>query len=298
MKRKVIIGVVIGVLVIVVAGIAYAAYAVIQKGEEQARQAEVMAISREIDEDLDTIWGRLAGRDAAWQAQVDSGMDDLDSVINASRTDLGSITDEVKSLREKAETIPSQKVSDAYVAVCDELEEALTSSLASLDKAAPIGQAYVLIETAADDANDGLEAANNAIDFCNRKKYSDAKASAKTAQTHYEAMRKKFVDASALHTTTYDAALLDYANACVEYAKMVHQLGVLGTQGSINGYNSQIDKMDKQFQKCSDLADNVADAAGAMGGDIAITHGNLVMDATAAKSLWNKAKKIVAAGEY
>ena len=51
-NKKVLVGVLIGVLVLAAAGVGYGAYSVAKKGNEQDRRAEVIAQSRVVDDKL------------------------------------------------------------------------------------------------------------------------------------------------------------------------------------------------------------------------------------------------------
>jgi hypothetical protein len=298
-KRKALIGALVAVLVIVVAGIAYGAYTVASQAKAQAQQADVMAASRAIDEDLAALWERFAGRDKAWDlSTANGGIGSLDNIVAMSQSDLELMKTSVAEIRTAAEAIPSESVSSAYVAVCDELDTALADAGMALTETQPICDAFALLSDSIEDGDKGYDAVNDSVNACNKEKYKDGKTYAKTAQTHFEAMRAKFTEASGLYSTGHDAQLKAYADACVEFAKMQHQLAVLGTQGSVSGYNAQIDKTEKQLDKCRELEGNVVSAMTVTADGAKDAYGSFEVRAATAKKLWSDAQELVTAGEY
>lgn len=297
-NKKVLVGVLVGVLVLAAAGVGYGAYSVAKKGNEQDRRAEVVAKTRVLDDKLDTVWERLAARDAAWAAAASGSGVSMTNVLELTTTDIEGIRELITEVKSEAKDVPSDDASSAYIAVCDELTSALDECADGAEKAAPICEAYDLIIAARDDDKAAFDYVNASITECNKKKYSEGKTQAQSGVKSYKALKTKLVNAN----KAYEAQTLQdgykYADAGITYAQMQYDLAVLGSKGSINGYNSQIGKIEKQLAKLNGLAGEMDDAEFYVWDAAEAAYGGYVSRAGTAKAKWEKVKKLVTEGTF
>ncbi|MGB4592889.1 MAG: hypothetical protein WBI63_03830 [Coriobacteriia bacterium] len=298
MNKKVLVGVLIGVLVLAAAGVGYGAYSVAKKGNEQDRRAEVIAQSRVVDDKLEAVWDRLSARDSAWRAAADGSGTSMTNVLELTTTDIAGIKELIGEAKTSAMDIPSDEISSAYVAVCDELATALDECAAGAEKAAPICEAYDLIIAARDDDKTGFGYVNQAIDACNDKKWSEGKSKAQAGVKSYKALKTKLVNANKAYEAQTIQDGFAFADAGIKYAEMQYDLAVLGSKGSINGYNTQIGKIEKQNDKLNDLAVELDDAEYYVFDAAETAYGGYVERAGTAEAKWRKVKKLVTEGTF
>ncbi len=298
MNKKVLVGVLIAVLVLGAAGVGFAAWKVAQKGNEQDRRAEVVSKSRAIDERLDAVWERIKKRDEAWGAASQSDSTGIGTMLQLTRTDIDGMKKLIGEIRADAKAIPSDKVSAEYVSVCDKLNQSLSDATAGVEKAGPICDAYTLVADTYDDETRGMSAINLSIDACNHKKYSTGKTEAKNAEKEFKSIKDRLVKAYKLYDSQEVKAAYAYADAAISYASMQYQLAVLGSQGSINGYNSQIKKLETQNEKMRSMLPLLDDANSALWLDAQDAYGSLDDRTTAAETTWTKVKDMIAEGAF
>lgn len=298
MNKKVLIGVLVGVLVLAASGVGYAAYRVAQKGDEQDRRAAVVAQSRAVDEKLEEIWTRLASRDKAWEAASEGSGTTIDTMLGLTTDDIDGIRKLVADARKDAAEIPSAELSKSYVAVCDELLTCLDECSKGVEDTKPVSEAYDILITCRDDEDVAIDAIDAAIDACNHEKWSTAKTKAQAVQTSYKSIKTKLAKAAKLYDSSTIAGVNEYADCGVKLGTMQYDLAVLGSKGSVNGYNAQIDKMNDQRDKLVELSLLLNTAETTLWSAVNGTYGHFETRATPAKTIWDKAKKSVAAGTY
>jgi hypothetical protein len=297
-NKKVLVGALVGVLVLAASGVGYAAYRVAQKGNEQDRRAAVVTQSRAVDEKLEEIWTRLASRDKAWEAASGGSGTSIDTMLGLTTDDIDGIRKLVADTRKEAAEIPSADLSKSYVAVCDELFTCLDECSKGVEDTKPVSEAYDILITCRDDEDVAIDAISDAIDACNHEKWSTAKTKAQAVQTSYKSIKSKLTKAGKLYDSSTIAGVNEYADCGVKLGTMQYDLAVLGTKGSVNGYNAQIDKMNDQRDKLVELSLLLNTAETTLWSAVNGTYGHFESRATPAKTIWDKAKKSVAAGTY
>jgi len=298
MKRNVIIGLVIGVLVIAAAGVGYSAWQVKQRGDEQDRKAEVVATTRAVDDKLAEVWDRIDERDQAWKRLVsDPGVSSLNTMINTSESDIERLREGVAEARELIEEIPSEEVQDAYTAVCDELEDSFDTMVEEAADAKPLCDAYDVILGAVENDVAGWNALQDSIQACNADNHSEGKALAQAAQEQYQAYRDKYAQAASLSGVQAVADAVPYAEACLQLSVMQQELARLGSKGGVNSYNAQIDKLNEMQAHATSLSGLPELAGEALWSEAEASYGRFSLRAKKAEGLWEDARDLVSAGE-
>lgn len=298
MKRSWVIGIVIGVLVIAAAGVGYAAFRVNERGNEQDRAAEVVAKANLVDDELAKVWAKLDECDREWDLAVQgSDTTDLSTTLSNTRADVESLRDDVADIRGMVEDIPSPQVRDAYIDVCDQLEQALKKSTEQADAADPYCQASAILIAAVDNESTGWDELNAAINACNAEDWTGGKEHANAALAQFQAMRDAYTQAFALSGCPEVEAAYPYADAYLELARMQHEQAVIGAKGGVNSYNAQIDKTDAQSDAIDGMEGLSVDAHVAVWLAADEVYGHFKTVAIDARYAWNDVKEMVAAGD-
>lgn len=299
MKRSVVIGLVVGVIVVAAGGVGYAAYKVNLQGNEQDRKAEVIAAANVVDDQIDTVFSELEAADKRWDLGVEEGdTADMIDVFNATRDKLNRLKGEVEETRELIKDIPSESVQASYLEVCDKLDESLDESLGRAEEAGPYLDAWSILVSAEESGDAGWEALNESILACNRDDWTAGKDLAKSAETNFQTMRDGYGQAAALvPDCTEVTAACPYADGYIELARQQHELAVLGSKGSINSYNKQIEKLNDLKKQVQELGDLAATAHVALWDETDSVYGRFELGASPARNAWSAVKKDVAAGK-
>lgn len=298
MNKKVLIGVLIGVLVVGIAGVGYAAFRVSEQGNEQERRAQVIAQSRAVDAKLEEIFERLADCDTSWSTSSDDPDIDTTVMLADANDDIRAIRKLLTEVETEIGSIPSDSVQAQYEATCIELDEVLSQGTDDAGKAVAACEAYKLVNAAFNDDKAGAAALNDAITLCNKEKYSEAKKKAAAAEKSFRALKTKLVNANKAYECNQISLAFKYADETIKIAKMQHELAVLGSKGSVNGYNSQISKLEKQRSVVADAAIDFDVASTTMESLVDGLYGNYVTQAKEAKNYWDEAKELVAGGTF
>lgn len=298
MNKKVLVGALVGVLVLAASGVGFAAYRVAQKGNEQDRRAAVVAQSRAVDEKLEAIWTRLASRDKAWDTAAEGSGTSIETMLDLTVEDVDGVRTLVSAVRKDAAAIPSKSVSAAYVSVCDELVKGLDEGEKGAEDTKPVSAAFDLLVQCYEDDDAAASAYDAAIDACNHKKWSVGKTKAEKVQASFKAMKSKLTQAAKLYDSSTIVGAYEYADAGVKLGQLQYELAVLGSKGSINSYNAQIGKMEKQLDKAGELQFTLDTAESTLWSSVKGTYGHFENRATPAKTIWDKVKQSVAAGTF
>jgi hypothetical protein len=219
-------------------------------------------------------------------------------VLLQSKDDLAFVSDEVAKARETIATIPSDEVQTAYLAVCDELDSVVQQALTDSEEATPLSDAHALLLDADDFDRDGWLELNDSITACNRSEYKDGKAKAAASEAKYRKMRTAYEDAYDLCGLEGIKTAYQYIDASIKAAEMQHELAVLGGKGSINGYNKQIGKLEKQEKLVDSLKDLPVDSKMAVWTRAQEAYGDFESRAGTAKKQWEVARDLVSSGDY
>lgn len=298
MKRSWVIGAVVGVLVIAAAGVGYAAFRVNERGNEQDRAAEVVVKANLVDDELSKVWAKLDKSDREWDLAVQgSDTTDLSTTLASTRDTAESLKEDVTEIRALIEDIPSPAVREAYAKACDQLDAALDKAIEQAAVAEPYCQASAVLIAALENERVGWSEVNESIRSCNADDWTAGKDHATSATAQFQAMRDAYTQAFTLSGRPEVEDAYPYADACLELARLQHELAVIGARGGVNSYNAQIEKTDAQSQAIAGMEDLQSSGHRAVWMKADEVYGHFGVLATDAKFAWNAAKEMVAAGD-
>lgn len=292
--KKILIGVLVAVLLLGIGGVSFAALKVAEKGESQDTKAEVQSTSGVVDDKLTEVWEQLKLRDEEWaELENDTDLDPAPLLESAPEhvADIRAMADEA---RELAGAIPDDEVKAAYISACDELDAALDKVLEEADEAKPFCDAYLLCWNSIDNDVSGWNALQASIDSCNAENYDQGKTQAQEAQVQFEAMKTAYQQAASVSGMAEVAEGVQYAEAQILVCAAQQELARLGGQGSVSGYNAQIDRLNEQEAHAASFEDTAALAVGALWVKMQGHYGNFEDRAIKARALWEDARELAA----
>lgn len=239
--------VVAGVLVLAIAA-GVGGWLLYQQQLEEAARVEAMreAVS-ESNDILDEMWDEMRYRDTSWAAvDADEQAWNQDSLVGLTIADAEEWRADLARVRTLMEEVDDSAVASAYVGAADAYDEVFEETVGELAPSKSlaaerhkIDEGYALLE-------EGWELGGVCIDNCNADKYTQAMKDAQAAEAKYTGAKTLFGEVAGLIDDPELKNVIAYAQEHVVLAEMKHRLAELGKQGSVNGYNKQIDKMEEQ----------------------------------------------------
>jgi len=290
-RRTGLIAAIVVVVLLAMAGAAFAVYSANQKAE--AQQQAVKEASLAADEKLDKMWEQMAVRDRSWTlVDADSQGDMAGDLSRFAREDITRWSTVVAGIRRTMQATEDDAVSSAYIAVCDEVDDVLTDRRGRLDAVTDTqGLSKQLADSDAD-YRDGWDKLQESIHSCNADKWSQADAQAKEAQALFQNAANT---CATVNKTLNDESVkrhVAWLSAQVELAKMQQGLAALGRKGGVNSYNKQIDKLNDQEAKIAGM-DGEDYSPGFGWADAADAGGTFVTGMAKARDLHTEARAAV-----
>jgi len=236
----------IAAVVVVVLGVGgYLTWSVMQANAREADARKLASTTKAADTNLAEIWDEMDVRERTWLAPDYASVSGGPALVSRTLDSLdgwdATIIDIEKTMRE----CPDEKTASAYRKIVQQLRAAIHECRTGLEKTGDQSKNIADLETADTAMIDAAEALNDAIDYCNVKKWSNADTSAATSVKNYEKAASLY---KAVRKSSGDAEL-DYpvkvAEAYAAIAKMQVRLSAIGRSGGVESYNAQIRKMQK-----------------------------------------------------
>lgn len=244
-KKRIIRAAVAAAVALVLGVGGYVGWTVAQANAREADAIALASSTKAADDNLAELWDEMDARERIW-LDPEYGLGLAGPELVATTVDNLKGWDESVVAAEKAmRDCPDDATSAAYLKIFTEIRSALQDCRTGLSKTGDMSKSIDDLDTADMAMGDGSIALNDAIGYCNTKKWSSADKSATEALKEYQQAAALY---KSVRKSSGDAGLdapLRLANAYVEIAKMQAKLAQIGRSGGVGSYNAQITKMEK-----------------------------------------------------